>query len=108
MSWEVLKIPGLRGFLMQSVFLHLPYFSRLINSNEMTFVAFEDVWFKESYDFILVELMESICSSLQCNLGILWFDKNCTIAERIYKTKKLGLLNTLKENVSVDVIFQSH
>lgn len=103
-TWDILKVPGLSGFVMQHILPHLPYFSKLFKSHEMNFLAFEGVWFKEGCEDQVVLLMESVCKIFELNIGILWFDSECSIGNKIQATNKLGLLNKLKSDVNVDII----
>ena len=104
-TWDIIKVPGLSGFVMQHILPHLPYFSKLFKSHEMNFLAFEGVWFKEGCEDQAVLLMESVCKIFKQNIGMLWFDKECRIGKRIQATNKLGLLNKLKSDVNADIIF---
>lgn len=103
-TWDILQVPGLSGFIMLHILPYLPYFSKLFKSHEMNFLAFEGVWFKEGCEDQVLLLMESVCKIFNLNIGMLWFDTECNIGKKIQATNKLGLLNKLKSDVTADII----
>jgi hypothetical protein len=103
-EWEIVNIPGLSGFIIKNIFPVLPFFKRLFNSREFRFTAFDAIWYEPGYENKLIELMESTCAVLNLHIGITWLDKQSIIKERLYKTKKLGMLHQLNNNVPADVL----
>lgn len=92
-EWEVVKLPGILGWLTRNVIHFIPYVGRLAPRSKMRFVAFEGLWWSDME--CLEQLIESCLYHFNCNIGMLYFDREDKNYEVIQKMN-LGLLHKLQ------------
>jgi len=103
-EWIICHLPGISGKLIMHLVPHLPLIARLFNPGDFRFAAFEGVYYRKGYEKELFVLMESVCSLLSLNSGMLWLDPESDFYIRLKKTGKWGLLNKFKEDVPGHVV----
>ena len=106
MVWDIVSLPGLKGFVFQRLLPYLPPFSRLFKPGELHFLAFDAVWFEPGQEAALSSLMSDICSRYKCYIGMMWFDKECPIAHKTIAANKMGMINHLKFGMGAEIVCQ--
>src|SRR5690554_5709885 len=94
-TWDIVEIPGINGFLMQYVLPYLPLFRRLFSPKNLNFVAFDCAWFEDSWEHAIPELMEHACADKNTHMGMFWGDAESKITQNLLNSKKLGFLNKI-------------
>ncbi len=103
-EWKIVHLPGLDGFLIQKILSRLPIFSRIFKKDRIKFLAFEAVWVGDGHEKELFELMEAVCAQLKVYMGMMWFDTECKIGNRIIDFGKLGLIHSINKSGQAHVL----
>lgn len=105
-EWKLVEVPGFSGTLMQKVLPKLPYFKSLFNPDKLSFLAFDHIWAAPNKSEIISKLMEHSCSLLQVNMGMVWVDNACPLANYLNKKARLGFLHFIKGSVGADLMIR--
>lgn len=103
-EWKIVHLPGIDGFLIQKILSKLPIFSRIFKKDRIRFLAFEAVWVGEGHEKELFELMEAVCAQLEVYMGMMWFDTECKIGNRIEDFGKLGLIHRINKSGQAHIL----
>ena len=98
--WKIIELPGLKGFLMLKILPRIPLFKKLFNPEELRFLAFDSLWYKEGNSDKISDLMEHACALLDYNLGMVWQDEESLTAKEVLSSNNLGILHKLNGKVS--------
>lgn len=99
--WDIVELPGFTGFLMQKVLPYVPVFKKVFQPNNLHYIAFDYVWYKDGFKHLITDLMEHICAEKEIYMGMFWGDNTADITTYLINSNKLGLLNKLRPPVSV-------
>lgn len=105
-SWELVEAPGISGFLMQRILPYLPFTSKLFNSKEMNFLAFDYPFYSLNNESLILELMEHCSAKYGIHIGMFWGDTDDVLVNQLKSSKKLGFLYKLKGDVTAEVMYR--
>lgn len=105
-SWELVEVPGMSGFLMQKVLPYLPFTSRLFNAKELKFLAFDYPFYSEDSESVILNLMEHCSSIYGIHIGMFWGDIDNRLISWLKSSKQLGFLYSLKGDVTAEVMYR--
>ncbi|WP_018343940.1 GNAT family N-acetyltransferase [Cytophaga aurantiaca] len=102
--WVIRSLSGLAGKVIIKILPHIPVLRRLFNPREFRFLAFDGVYIKDGHEKELFALMESVCSSLKVNTGLLWMDSESALYHKLKAAGNWGIMDKLKENIPAHVV----
>lgn len=105
-QWEIVEIPGFKGFLMLKVLPKIPYFNRIFNPDKLKFLAFDSLWYHEGHSDKPQKLMEHACSELGFYMGMIWEDQESITSKAFLTKNKMGLLHKINGIVSADLMIR--
>ncbi|MEA1887044.1 MAG: hypothetical protein U9N72_07535 [Bacteroidota bacterium] len=94
-SFRIVDIPGAWGWVLMKILPLTPYFKKVFQPEELLFLVFESIYFKEGREKSLESLMESVCAIEGYNLGLTWLDDRSELYEAVSTGIKLGALNRI-------------
>jgi len=103
-KWKMCHLPGLSGKILMQVLPHTPLISRLFNPDDFSYLGFEGIYCKPGFEKELFVLMESVCAELKLYTGMVWMDPGSDLHDRIKSAGNWGIMNTLKDNIPVNVV----
>ena len=102
--WEIVEMPGWKGFMMLRILPKIPFFKRLFKPDRLKFLAFDSLWYKPGHANKTQNLMEHACSDLGYFMGMIWQDEKSNTAKSLVTKNKLGLLHTINGVVKANLM----
>ena len=102
--WEIVEMPGWKGFMMLKVLPKIPFFKRLFKPDRLKFLAFDSLWYKPGHANKTQNLMEHACSDLGYFMGMIWQDEKSSVAKSLVTKNKLGLLHNINGAVKANLM----
>ncbi|XWN37726.1 MAG: hypothetical protein ROO71_02135 [Balneola sp.] len=103
-QWEIVDMPGLKGFLMLKVLPKIPFLNRIFKPDKLRFLAFDSLWHRKGDADKVQKLMEHACSELGFYMGMIWADQESTTSDVLLSKNRLGLLHKINGVVSADLM----
>ncbi|MFO7852438.1 MAG: hypothetical protein ACQERS_04140 [Bacteroidota bacterium] len=94
-SFRIVDIPGAWGWMFMKILPFIPFFRKVFQPEELRFLVFESIFFKEGREKCLERLMESACAIEGYKLALLWLDDRSDLYEAVSTRIKLGALNKI-------------
>ncbi len=107
-EWRIIDLPGLSGKIIIKIVPKIPIVKRLINPNKYQFVALEALYFKAGREADLFKLLESVIAHFQYTSALIVLDEKASICKLLKDSGKLGIMNSLKSNISTLVMIQAN
>jgi hypothetical protein len=104
MRWAFRNLPGISGKVLLKILPYIPYLKRLINPKEFKFSAFEGIFCKPGYEWILNNLFESVISEQGNHTALIWLDVQSPMIKIIRKRCKLGLMDKINDNGAGEIV----
>lgn len=103
-NWQIEKVPGAFGKVLQYVLPYLPVSSRIIRRNKFRFLTFDTLFCTTGNEGLIPILFRSVCAELKVYAGMVYFDKGDNLYESLTQQKNMGLLNKLFKTAKASVL----
>lgn len=104
MCWAFRNLPGFSGKILLKALPRVPYLKRLINPNRFSFSAFEGIFCKPGFEWVLNSLFESVLAVQGNYTALIWLDVQSPLIKCIRKNCKLGLMDKINSNGGGDIL----
>jgi hypothetical protein len=92
-AWEFLYKPGLLGFILRKIVPVIPLISKYWKPGNFRFTAIEGVFYKDSHEDKLIDLLESVCAIHNNHFIFYWIDPESKIFRTITKPGVQGFMS---------------
>jgi len=102
-TWEIIQIPGLGGWIITKIIPHLPILSRVFSPGLFRFLAMEGIYYKPGCEKILLNMIESVMNDMGIFTAITWLDKSSPIFGDLTRMGAGGFMRLAKKTMPVNI-----
>jgi GNAT superfamily N-acetyltransferase len=106
-EWKIVEMEGFSGKILMNVLPHLPVLKKIFNPNAYQFVAVEGVYLKAGYEHELYPLIEGVLNHFSIYSALFQLDSNDLLLKYFNKNGKLGILNSIKKDITTHVMVKT-
>lgn len=103
-AWRIDAFPGKFGKLLVKVIPYVPFVNRIINPANHQFLATEGLFWKKGHENQIDKLLEGVLHLQKCHSMLLWTDERDERVISVLQKTKLGLLQKLKADNTVNLV----
>jgi len=103
-EWRIESMPGTFGKTLARIMPYIPFLNRIINPKKYQFLATEGLFWKQGFEHKIQELLEGVLHIQQVHSLLLWTDARDSKINTALKDAKLGLLQKVKKDNTVNVM----
>jgi GNAT superfamily N-acetyltransferase len=107
-EWKIVEMEGLSGKILMNVLPHLPILKKIFNPNAYQFLAIEGVYLKAGFEHELYPLIEGVLHHFSVYSALFQLDSNDFLIEIFNKNGNLGILNSIKKDITTHVMIKTH
>jgi len=102
--WKIKALPGFKGKIMVNLLPYIPFVRRIINPKKYSFLATEGFFCVKDEEGCLTAFFSGILSLQKVNSLLFWVDENDNRLNSLFKNIKLGSLQKIKSDNSIDIL----
>jgi len=102
-EWEIKTMPGITGWIFQTLVPFLPFLRRLFNPGRFRFVSLDAIYYKHGYELLLIPLFESVLAIQGVRTAVTWHDSESPVLKTIRKLHRLGVFRKLTSPRPADI-----
>jgi RimJ/RimL family protein N-acetyltransferase len=107
-EWKIVEMEGFSGKVLMNVLPHLPIIKKIFNPNAYQFLAVEGVYLKAGFEHELYPLIEGVLNHFSIYSALFQLDSNDSMIEIFNKNGNLGILNSIKKDITTHVMVKTH
>jgi len=100
-TWEILHIPGIIGFLAKHFLQHLPVMNKLINLKNFKYLSVDAIYIADNVLNKADAFFETLCHKFKATKMLFLTDTDSPLYNNISKIKNKGLLNIMSDKKAV-------
>ncbi len=102
--WKIKALPGFKGKIMVKLLPYIPFLRRIINPKRYSFLATEGFFCVKDEEWCLTEFFSGVLNLQKVNSLLFWVDEKDFHFNKLLKSIKLGLLQKIKSDNSIDIL----